>query len=160
MKKIIMFVLISVFIYGCGGSNTVSEQKLKKALDIAYTELSKIDFDNSITRHQYPLDFAFINQYLIKQTYKKDIDCQILDQSDVNGTKHIQSCILKNVNAINSFVSSPDVCVLAVPDENTPEKVILIFFKDAEKTEKGVKYSTIMPMGIVVNLKTQKIGKI
>ena len=49
---------------------------------------------------------------------------------------------------------------MANPDEKNKDKVGLIFLTNAERTEQGVKYSTILPSGIMVNLKTQKIGKI
>lgn len=144
---------------GCNKHGEISEAQLKKALNITYNELSQIDFDNSAIRYQYPVDFMFVYIYLKDKNYLQDMECFTLDESDVNEVKHIKACLLKNINKKENQ-STPHILVKVIPDDKNKDKVGLVFFTNAERTKQGVKYSSILPAGIMVNLKTQKIGNI
>ena len=65
---------------------------------------------------------------------------------------------MRNVNIQKDSITGPNVLVMAEREKNNKDILILVFFSDAEKTEKGYSYSKILPIAVAVNLKTQKIG--
>ena len=156
MKKIFILFAIIILFLGCEFmDSTVPDSTVQKALDIAYNEITNMNLN-----YNSPLQYVFIKQYLENQNYKKIYECGILDMSNVQGTKHIKACLLKNANSKpDDFIKeSPHVLVMAESTKENRDIVLLIFFNDAQKTEKGYSYSKIMPLTILVNLKTKKIG--
>lgn len=156
MKKL-LFLVLSIFgIMGCNSQGVVSPYNLKQALDIVYNETK----DMKITGYGGSLEYRamFLQDYLKDRKYHNNMECGILDMSDVQGTKHISACLLKNVHKNTSNTKDVSVLVMAEKSKNNSDIILLMFFDDAEKTEKGYKYSTIMPIDILVNLKTHKIG--
>ena len=158
MKK--LFTLIMLFgIIGCNSSGVVSEANVKKALDIAYNETKNFNMGYGTS----PIEFKvyLIRQYLNEQKYRNNMECTILDMSDVEGKKSTRACLLKGVDIDKEGKEDPkNVLVMAIKNETNKDIVILMFFENAEKTENGYKYSSLMPIGILVNLATQKIGDI
>ena len=154
MKKL-LFLVLSIFgIMGCNSQGVVSPYNLKQALDIIYNETRDMKI---IGYGSLELRAMFLQDYLKDRKYHNNMECGILDMSDVQGTKNIRACLLKNVDTSDSY-KSKNVLVMAEQNKQNKDILYLIFFSDAEKTEKGYKYSTIMPIDILVNLKTHKIG--
>ena len=141
---------------GCNSQGVVSPYNLKQALDIVYNETKDMKF---IGYGSSELRAMFLQDYLKDRKYHNNMECGILDMSDVQGTKHIRACLLKNVHKdISNKSKDVSVLVMAEKSKDNSDIILLMFFDDAEKTEKGYKYSTVMPIDILVNLKTHKIG--
>lgn len=151
MKKILLCLLVAIFGIACNNHGTVSEAKLKKALNITYQELPKMN-------DEFP--FYMIKNYFTDKNYLKGIECKIVEQSDVDGTIYLRACLLKNVNKRNKDSSrSPHVLVFGLQNEENKDQIRLIFCENAEKTkEGGFSYSTLWSFKIRVNLETHKIG--
>ena len=142
---------------GCNSSGVVSEGNIKKALDIAYTETKDYEYKGYNANES----FMSIKMYLKNQKYHNHRECMVLDESDVEGKKSVRSCIFPNGNPDGETTfGSENILVKAVQSKENRDIVALVFFTDAEKTEKGVRFSTLMPIGIAVNLKTRKIGEL
>lgn len=156
MKKILYLSVCVIGFFGCNQSGVVSSNTVKKALDIAYAETKDYEFRGLHSS----LQFSFIKTYLSGQKYRNNMECSVLDMSDVEGTKHMRACLLQGVNTNDEMASSKDVLVMAEQASTNKDIVILMFFSNAKKTDRGFSYSTILPVGIAVNLKTQKIGEI
>lgn len=161
MKKIILCLLVVTFGIACNNHGTISEAKLKKALDITYQELSKAD--DAVYQHVgYGIGFSFlaIKRYLADKNYLKGIQCTILEKSNVNGTIYNRACLLKNVNKQEEgSSSSPDVLVVAYEDYGSKNKIVLRFFQNAKRIETGeYSYNSWLPYEATVNLETHKIS--
>lgn len=154
MKKVLFLLVCLVGLFGCNQSGVVSTNTVKKALDIAYTETKDFEMTGI-----YGVEFLFIKKYLKGQKYRDNMECSVLDLSDVEGSKHMRACLLKGVNADDS-ASTKDVLVMAEPFSMNKDIIVLMFFSDAKKTDKGFSYTTFLPVGIGVNLKTQKVGRL
>ena len=155
MKKVLFLLVCIIGFLGCNQSGVVSTNTVKKALDIAYTETK--DFE---MRGIYGAEFLVIKEYLKGKKYRNNIECSVLDLSDVEGIKHMRACLLKGVNPDSGSASTKDVLVMAERFSMNKDIIVLMFFSDAKKTDKGFSYSTFLPMGIGVNLKTQKVGRL
>lgn len=156
MKKILI-LLVGIFAYaGCNPSGVVSESDVKKALDIAYAETKDYEYKGYNGSASW-----LIQMYLKNQKYHNHTECMILDESDVEGKKSIRSCILPNGEPDGKTTfGSTDILVKAIQSKDNKDIIGLIFFSDAKKTEKGVSYSSLLPVGVAVNLKTRKIGQL
>ena len=154
MKKTLFLLVCIIGFLGCNQSGVVSTNTVKKALDIAYTETK--DFE---MRGIYGAEFLFIKEYLKGQKYRDNMECSVLDLSDVEGTKHMRACLLKGVN-VDDSASTKDVLVMAEQFSMNKDIIVLMFFRNAKKTNQEVSYSTFLPVGIGVNLKTQKVGRL
>lgn len=155
MKRVLILIGVMLSFMGCNPSGVVSEGNVKKALDIAYAETKDYEY-KGYGRNEY---FMFIKSYLKNQRYHNHMECMVLDESDVEGKKSVRSCILPNGSPDGETpFGSKNILVKAIPGKENRDLVALLFFADAEKTEKGVRFSTIMPIGIAVNLQTRKIG--
>lgn len=157
MKKIILCLLVLTFGIACNNYGTISEAKLKKALDIAYQELSEM----SDLRLRSSWDFEMVKSYLADKNYLKGIQCTILEKSDVDGTIYNRACLLKNVNKQEEGSSrSPDVLVIGFGISENTNIIGLLFLRDAKRIETGgYSYSTWLSFQIKVNLETHKIGE-
>ncbi len=156
MKKVLSLIIL-FSVVGCNSSGVVSEANVKKALDITYAETK--DFNIGYGTRPIEVKVMFIKKYLKDQNYRNNIECTILDTSDVKGKQSTRACLLKGVDK-EEKKESKNVLVMAEHDETNRDIVLLVFFQNAEKTERGYKYSTIMPIAIMVNLTTRKIGDI
>ena len=158
MKKIIGFALILISLAGCNPSGVVPENTVRKALDIVYEETKDKDYKNSWGGLDYRfISFSIIKGYISGQSYRNDLECSVIDVSDVEGKKYLRACLLKNVNKENK---NPDILIMAERFPNQKDIVALIFFQDAQKTEKGFSYNSLLPVSIAVNLDSRKIGKL
>lgn len=157
MKKIFILLGVILSFIGCNPAGVVSEGNIKKALDIAYAETKDYEYKGYGGNDS----FMFIKMYLKDQRYHNHIECMVLDESDVEGKKSVRSCIFPNGNPDGETTfGSNNILVKAIHGKENRDIVALVFFTDAEKTEKGVRFSTLMPMGIAVNLQTRKIGEL
>lgn len=158
MKKILILLFASIIIAGCNSSGVVSERTVKQALAIVTSETKNLQWTG---RASDKFSLLMIKEYLQVPHYQQDMECGVLDMSDVEGKKMIRACLLRGVNNSDSlFISSKDVLVMAEQNSAHKDIVVLMFFSNAEKTDKGFSYSTILPLGVAVNLKTQKIGEL
>ena len=155
MKKLLILITL-LSVVGCNISGVVSEGNVKKALDIAYTETKDYKYNG------YDGGFMlFIQGYLKNQAYRNDMQCMVLDESDVEGKKSVRACLFPNGEPDKETTfGSENVLVKALQSKENGDIIALVFFSDAKKTEKGVSYSTLLPVGIAVNLQTRKIGKL
>ena len=160
MKKIILCLLVVTFGIACNNHGTISEAKLKKALDITYQELSEADEVYQYAGYGIGFSFLAIKRYLADKNYLKGIECSILEQSDVNGTRYDRACLLKNVNKQKEeSSSSPDVLVVASEEYGNKNKIELLFFQDAKRIETGeYSYNSWLPYKATVDLETHKIS--
>ncbi|MCI7044518.1 MAG: hypothetical protein MR993_06105 [Spirochaetes bacterium] len=158
MKKIVILVLILIGMAGCNPSGVVSDNAVREALDIVYEETKNNDYKTSWGGLDYRFrSFAIIKEYVQNQGYRNNLECGVIDESDVEGKKYIKACLLKNANKENK---NPNILIKAIPFPNQKDMMFLVFFQDAERTEKGFSYNTLLPVGIVVNLDSRKIGKL
>lgn len=153
MRKVLFLLVCLVGLFGCNQSGVVSINTVKKALDIAYTETK--DFE---MRGVQGMEFLFIKRYLQGQKYRNNMECRVLDLSDVEGSKRMRACLLKGVNPEDDWASTKDVLVMAEHFSMNKDIIVLMFFRNAKKTNEAFSYSTFLPMGIAVNVKTQKVG--
>lgn len=155
MKKVLFLLVCITGIFGCNQSGVVSINTIKKALDIAYTETKDFKF-----RGMDGVDFAFVKEYLREKKYLNNMECSVLDLSDVEGTKHLRACLLRGVDIDSGRSANKDILVIATQIQANKDIVRLMFFSHVKKTDKGFYYSKMSPVEIAVNLKTKKIGKI
>lgn len=158
MKKIISLALILIGLVGCNPSGVVPEYTVRKALDIVYEETKDKDYKTPWGGFDYRFrSFAIIKGYVSSQSYRNGLECSVIDESDVEGKKYIRARLLKNVNKENK---NPDILIMAERFPNQKDIVALIFFQDAQKTEKGFSYDSLLPVSIAINLDSKKIGKL
>lgn len=155
MKKILSVISVSLFIWGCSSSNIVSENAVKQALEIAYSQTAPMSWEDFGALNRYG-ELLEVKDYLKNGNFRKEITCVVLDESDVNGTKHIRACLLKNASTGNN----PNLLVKALREPANLDIIYLVFYRDADETDDGIKYSTIVPVSVAVNLKTKKIGRV
>ncbi len=149
MKKILI-VSVVLMLVACSSSTVVTNQKLKQALDIAY-EITN-DLQEKAQCYHSCLD---IWEHIAHSTWNKNMDCRVLDNSDVHGNKSIKGCLLQQASYGNE-----NTLVLAEYAPSNRDIILLTLYAKANVTDKGFSFSSYYPGKVAVNLKTRKIGQL
>lgn len=155
MKKIFILFAIIILFLGCEFTDsTVPNATVQKALDIAHEQSKDLK--------RCPSEACYAASYFLSNpTWNFNMNCKVLDNSDVQGKKSIRGCLLKNsilvIPEVNEY-DNKNVLVFAQYVPSNRDIVLLEFHTNAEETKAGFSFSRYAHDKIAVNLKTQKIG--
>lgn len=155
MKKpliVLIYTLTLTFIIGCNQASIVSDNTVKKALDIAHEQ-------SNDPQKCFSEACALAYIYLHTPTWNKHMDCRVLDNSDVHGKKTVKGCFVQD-STDSVYSGNKNVLILSQYLPSNKDIVLLMFYQGAEKTDAGFSWPPLEPAIIAVNLKTRKIGNL